>query len=204
MLRREMKLYLQRYENIVVVAHSMGGLISKAWVVKVEHEGLTNKIKLFISLAVPHLGSDVATFGTLFTSNLQLKDLAPLSETIPKLNDEWERLSRKPNVKYFYGTYDVIVKKDSAIGTDNSKQDIIACSDNHKSICKPAAKNSLVYMATIDFIKQSFAEGGQEADSEIKAQNDEAQFEESYSVLQFIFSDVQHKTVIGSKQAASN
>lgn len=153
-LRREMQLSLSAYDNIVVIAHSMGGLISKASVIGEHREGRQSKIKLCLSLAVPHLGSDIATFGKLVSSNLQIKDLAPLSDMIPKLNEEWRRLNRKPNIKYFYGTHDIIVRKHSAVEVDDERHHIIECSEDHISICKPKEKNSPVYTAVTDFIRQ--------------------------------------------------
>src|SRR5690606_4256509 len=65
LLRTEVRFHLQNYDNIIVIAHSMGGLVTKSAIIKDIEEQQNSKIKLFVSLAVPHLGAEGATFGKL-------------------------------------------------------------------------------------------------------------------------------------------
>lgn len=195
-LRSEIRFKLKSYDNIIIVAHSMGGLITKACAL----EENSNKIKLFISLAVPHLGSDAATLGKLFSTNFQIRDLAPLSHLIPTLNDQWVKLSRKPDIKYFYGTNDNIVKKISAIGTDNIEQDIIACNEDHVSISKPENIDCITYKATVDFIKEFLTGKTENLDFEIKELDDESQFEDEFFVLKLLLANVHQEAVKNAKE----
>ncbi|EMX0192073.1 alpha/beta hydrolase [Bacillus cereus] len=82
----------ESYENIIVIAHSMGGLVAKALVIDEIKNASTKKVKKYISLAVPHSGSNFAVIaGSIFT-NPQVIDLEPLSEAVKSLNEDWLRL----------------------------------------------------------------------------------------------------------------
>ena len=65
-LKSSIEVYCSNYENIVLIAHSMGGLISKAYILKDLEEQLNPKVKLFLSLAVPHNGSNWAQIEGLY------------------------------------------------------------------------------------------------------------------------------------------
>lgn len=204
LLRSEIRFQLRNYDHIVVIAHSMGGLVTKASIVKDAKDDVQCRIKLFISLAVPHLGAELATYGKLFSDNVQINDLAPLSDICPKLNDQWVKLSLKPTIKYFYGSYDGIVKEVSAVGTDNLKQDAIACADDHVSICKPEGPNSTVIIAIATFLEEFITGDSGEAALEIKKLSDEGQFDDEYFVLKLLVADVHNATVTHSKELFLN
>lgn len=200
LLSSEIRFNLAEYSNIVIVAHSMGGLITKSYVIQSYKENKNHKIKLFFSLAVPHLGSELAVFGKLITSSIQVADLAPLNELCPKLNDEWVKLSIKPTIKYFYGTHDDIVPKSSAIGTDNVIQDYIACNDTHTSIAKPEGADSITVTAAIKFLKDFIEGETSEVDLTPKTLESDSQFADEYFVLKLILADVHASTVKNSKE----
>ncbi len=128
----------EEYENIVIVAHSMGGLIAKSYILKELKHNSTSKVKLLLSMAVPHNGSEWATLGKALSKNEQIIDLAPLSPVLSELNNQWIQNDHLlPEVVYFYGQIDQIVSKTSAIGLQATRQNIVACRDDHFSIVKP-------------------------------------------------------------------
>ncbi len=65
------------YKNIILIAHSMGGLVAKASILKFLNEG-NNRISGFVSLAVPHKGTNLALLGNFVLSNPNTKDLEAL------------------------------------------------------------------------------------------------------------------------------
>jgi hypothetical protein len=199
LLKTSIRFYLDDYQNIVVIAHSMGGLITKSCIAKDVSESRNTKIKLFISLAVPHLGAELATYGKLFSNHEQFNDLGPLSDICPKLNQQWIKLSIKPNTKYFYGTYDEVVKKASAISIDCDEKDIIACDDSRGSICKPESELSTVIIAANKFLKE-FIEGSGEVQLAVQKLENSKQFAEEHFVLKLILADVHHATITHSKE----
>lgn len=200
LLRTQIRFTLSSYEHIVVISHSMGGLVTKASLIKDHEDENRNRIKLFISLAVPHLGADLATFGKLISNNQQIKDLAPLSELCPQLNNQWVKISQRPPIKYFYGTYDNVVVKQSAIGTDDLNQDVIACDDDHLSICKPAGPASIMITAVCKFLEEFISGENGEKTLEVKKLIQADQFDDEYFVLKLILADVHNATVNHAKE----
>ena len=187
---------LSEYDNIVVIAHSMGGLVVKSYVLTELGAGRNCKIKMILSLAVPHLGVNLATYGTLLSNNRQIQDLAPLSELCPKLNDSWVKQPEKPVVKYFYGTSDAVVAKQSAIGTDNLEQDVICFDEDHVSICKPARGGVLV-TATVALISQFHAEV---TPFQLQTIAYPEQFDDEIFVLKLLLADVHDASIRNSKE----
>ncbi|WLI34277.1 ABC-three component system protein [Pseudomonas sp. FP818] len=195
LLRTEIRFRLQSYENLIIVAHSMGGLVTKSAITNDIQEKTPSKIKLFISLAVPHHGAEAATYGSLISENLQIEGLAPLNDFIHKISDEWLKTSIRPTTKYFYGTYDTIVKKTSAAPSDKEKSDIIPVSEDHTSITKPEGPNSTIYIAVrqtiLDFEK---CDPGM-SNLEFQELLDDTNFDDELFVLKLISADI-HKTSI--------
>lgn len=141
------------YQNIVIIAHSMGGLISKAVILKLIEEN-RNKINLFISLAVPHNGSNLANIGGLLLSNPNIEDLAPLSNIIDTVNRDWIGIRNKnliPRTIYFQGKNDNIVPNNSSSGYDprekGKEYDIIYTDDDHFSILQPENEKSILIVS---------------------------------------------------------
>ncbi|WP_186267592.1 ABC-three component system protein [Burkholderia gladioli] len=200
LLGSQIRFTLAAYDSIVVVAHSMGGLVTKACILNDLRQGQTSKIKLVISLAVPHLGANLATYGKLISNNKQISDLAPLSELCPTMNNEWVKYNSKPGIKYFYGTYDNIVTKESAIGTDNLPQDVIACDDDHLSICKPDGASSIAITGTQKFLDDFISQRKLEAGLTAKRLEDPSQYRDETFVLKLMLADVHNAAVKHSKE----
>ncbi|RDC48452.1 hypothetical protein DVA85_28850, partial [Acinetobacter sp. RIT592] len=146
-LKSAIDIYCHDYENIILVAHSMGGLISKSYILEELELNKQTNVKLFISLAVPHKGSDWANIGEkLFKSNKQIIDLNPQSEFLDKINNNWvQSKDTLPKTVYYYGQYDDIVEEISAVSYQVEKQLKVACNNDHFNICKPESEDSIVY-----------------------------------------------------------
>lgn len=150
------------YENIVIIAHSMGGLIAKATILKLISDN-KNKISLFISLAVPHNGSKLADIGKLILNNPNVKDLAPLSEIIDNVTRKWINTANRsslPMTIYFQGKNDNIVPNNSSSGYDAREKgkdfDIVYTDDDHSSILQPENKNSTLIISIKKAILDTF------------------------------------------------
>ncbi|MFY1930768.1 ABC-three component system protein [Achromobacter xylosoxidans] len=187
---------LDQYKNIIVIAHSMGGLVVKSYVLGELLRGRSCKIKMILSLAVPHLGVNFAALGALISNNRQIEDLAPLSELCPKLNDSWVKQAEKPIVKYFYGAHDRLVVKQSAIGTDDQEQDVICCDDDHLSICKPE-QGGILITATVSLISEFNA---QTATLPVQTIAYPEQFDDEIFVLKLLLADVHDASIRNSKE----
>lgn len=194
-LKSVVEFYCSPYKNVVIVAHSMGGLVTKSFLLNNEIE--SKKVKLFLSLAVPHNGTDWAHLGEVLSKNHpQLIDLKPLSKTLNGINTKWiHNQAIMPRTIYFYGQYDDVVSVESAIAYENSEPTKVACIDDHYSITKPSSKDSLVYVAVrkylVDFIVNSLSEN----EMLVKPFKDEGQLDNEIFVLKLLVADV-HKTLV--------
>ncbi|WP_192036848.1 ABC-three component system protein [Halomonas sp. YLGW01] len=204
LLRTEIRFKLQKYDNIIVIAHSMGGLVTKSSIIKDIEERTPSKIKLFISLAVPHQGAEAATFGKLMSDNLQIEGLSPLNEYIHKINDEWQKTSLRPTTKYFYGVHDSVVKKTSAVPIDKEKSDAISVDEDHTSITKPNNLDSTTIIAVKQIILCFGNNDPGMSTLEFKQLEDETDFDDELFVLKLISADIHNTAIREAKEAFLN
>lgn len=188
-----------KYENIIIVAHSMGGLVSKGFILNnLERDNFT-KVKLLISLAVPHNGSNWAIIGkNLFGKNKQIFDMEPLSKTLHDLTDRWLwREEGLPDTAYLIAQNDEVVEETGSTGREKTRQAQYFCRDNHFSITKPEDENTNSFLAVeeclIKFVTKS------ETSLMAKQFHDQGQYDKEIFVLKLIVADV-HETLIGSSK----
>ena len=81
-LSNHLRITLNQYDNIYIISHSMGGLITKCLISDELHKNGWSKVKLFISLAVPHQGAELAVLGGLISKNMQIDNLNPVNQFI--------------------------------------------------------------------------------------------------------------------------
>ncbi|MCK8520071.1 GPI inositol-deacylase [Aquimarina sp. D1M17] len=204
LLSTQLKYRCESYENIVLIGHSMGGLVAKRFVLDDINKNSTSKVKLYISLATPHSGSDLATYGKKIIPNCQVKDLAPLSENINKLNTEWVQCKNLPERYYMQGLSDDIVPKISGISLDRDNLEPIYSDDDHFSIIKPDNKDDIILHALrtelTSFITRNKIDEIENKEKFI----DDGQYDEEKFVLKLLMADVHTTLVNQSKQAFYN
>lgn len=203
LLESQLRYSYSEYENIVLIGHSMGGLVAKRYILNDIAKNSTSRVKLYVSLATPHSGSDFATYGKTIINNLQIKDLSPLSESIAKMTDEWVKCKQLPKRLYAQGSYDMVVPKVSSVAFDVDNQEIVYCDDDHFSIIEPKEKSVIVDAIVTEL--HNLAK--EQAIQSIKIGErfvDTGQYNEEVFVLKMLMADI-HKTLInGSKQAFFN
>jgi hypothetical protein len=133
-LESEMRDISVHYDTISFIAHSMGGLVVKSaicWTTPVVRE----KIRLVISLSVPHLGANLATVRKLlFGKHPQLIDLVGMGEFTTNLNRRYADVIPKPRMYYQNGGQDTIVCEAAAIPGPVTMNDTTTTPDNHFSV----------------------------------------------------------------------
>jgi hypothetical protein len=203
-LESTIRFRLAGYENIVLIAHSMGGLIAKKVIIDDFNKQGFSKIKLFISLAVPHQGAELATLGSLISKDIQIENLRPVGPFVNELNRNWIELKPKPVTKYFYGTYDKIVPQPTAISMDSEKTDAIAVNEDHISICKPENTDNLVFIAIDELIKDYLKELKDTEDTIFSRLDDIKAYDDELFVLKLIVADVHQSTISYAKELFLN
>ncbi|GGH00181.1 hypothetical protein GCM10007415_40120 [Parapedobacter pyrenivorans] len=117
----------KKYQNVILVCHSMGGLVARKLIVdKLKAEKSLGNIKALITYATPHHGARLANWVSLFFHKplalirikkfLQLNDLSRSSAFIMDLNADWSRLNVNDKIDFLriVGLADGIVSVDSA------------------------------------------------------------------------------------------
>lgn len=153
LLFTEISIHCKKYERIVLVCHSMGGLVAKSVIIKNIDKGSKLPISLYLRLATPHRGADPAIYAKLIFGNPQIKGLAPLASEINLMHDKWinkKITSLLPDTLYFCGFNDLIVTKDSAKGLDSREIEPIYSEHNHTTIKAPKTANDTVVVQIKD------------------------------------------------------
>ncbi len=131
-----------KYNSISIVAHSMGGLITKSALLRMPVE-IREKVRLFISLSVPHIGAQLAKVAsTLIGSNPQLRDLQAFGSFTTILNEDYSNAGSMPTLIYQSGHQDIIVSRQSAIPTNVLTINTISTEDDHSSVLLIKDRNS--------------------------------------------------------------
>ncbi|MDQ0719226.1 pimeloyl-ACP methyl ester carboxylesterase [Paenibacillus sp. W4I10] len=195
----------ESYENIVIVAHSMGGLVAKSYILnELQQRSTAPQVKLFLSLAVPHTGSDWAKLGEKLFRNVQAIDLNPLSHLMSQINRSWIENSNTPRTVCFYGHYDDVVSEDSAVLLQVNKPEKVPCDEDHNSITRPSDKNRLIFVA-VKSILQNFAKDTlSQATLNIQEFIDTGQMDDEVFVIRLLIADVHNIHVSSAKQTFFN
>jgi pimeloyl-ACP methyl ester carboxylesterase len=102
-LETEIRIRLKSYQNIVLVGHSLGGLVICRFIIDALKAGRIediNRIKHIVTFATPHDGVMVADVVKFFRlANRQVKNLGLTDETITSLRTEWINRVYNPEIK---------------------------------------------------------------------------------------------------------
>jgi protein SERAC1 len=164
-----------RSPNLLIICHSLGGLIAKRILRKCEDSldsdftELGRSIKGMVFLGTPHQGAKVATAIDAvlrdFTSQ-QAKQLLYAEDALLDLNSHFRNTANRKGlvVKSFYETKDtwgirVVDQVTADPGVLGSEP--IAVEANHTNICKPENKESRVYRSVSTTIRKVLSQTGQ-------------------------------------------
>ncbi len=146
-----------RYRQVVLVGHSMGGLVILHALLKLERDNypMLKKTDLkVLTFGTPFLGVQNTDGLLLICPNRQVKDMTALNDTLGILGREWTQrfnqgsglgMRDTPQVPLyaFRGTEDRFVSATSACGHTLSSCESV--DGDHDSIVKPSSQNHLAY-----------------------------------------------------------
>jgi Putative serine esterase (DUF676) len=115
--------------NCYLIAHSMGGLVAKAFICK-NIDNTLYQFRQYHSINAPHGGSNIASISNTFAkSNKQIQDLMPDSKLIMELTKNWISVDdfKLPKTIYYAGYSDNTVSYNLAIGHEKR-------TNNHETI----------------------------------------------------------------------
>ena len=149
----------EAYDDIVLVCHSMGGLVVKKYLVE-EIKARSKsplRVKKVLFYDTPHNGADIANYGKILPHN-QLKQMARNSEFIEFLNTDAYTLDIAQYVcmKYilaeesYKGIKVVSIQSEQGIWANRDTETLI--DRDHLSCCKPIDHEDMVYRILQKFV----------------------------------------------------
>ena len=156
----------KEYENVILIAHSMGGLIARQYLVDVmKLDKKVGKTKALITYASPHRGSAFATwyriFGRyiLFPFYLSSKQVVQMcrikSDFLEKLNADWAslRIEKRIDFTRVVGLTDWVVDKKSAALKWNDPQVKHIPNKGHFSVLNPRNEQDTAFAIMFGYLK---------------------------------------------------
>jgi hypothetical protein len=157
---------------IIVIAHSMGGLVfKKAFIhgqMNDEFRDIVSSIRAVLFLATPHRGTDLAeTLNKILTNSVfghspkdYVSELARRSPTIDDLNESFRHHASKLQIFSFYETlttnvgpmsFTILEKQSSILGYPNeTPQPLIA---SHHDVCKFTSREDPNYTSVVGALR---------------------------------------------------
>ena len=144
------------YSEITIIAHSLGGLITKRYIMdRIKYQQPT-PVKNAIFFATPHLGSSLADIARLVAfNNKHLKQLCTNSEFVDMISREWPKLNLAPiEIINVIGSNDSIVNP--ANGTNLYREEYhTAEGKDHTNIVKPQTKDDISFIIVKKFLLET-------------------------------------------------
>ena len=137
------------HRDIIFVAHSMGGLATRAYLLK--NRDAASHTRLIYFFSTPTTGSEIASLASLVSANPQLAKMQPMrsADYLGDVQRQW--LSANLNIPSFCAyetkkTYGFnVVTQASASNLCNKRLDPI--DENHLTIVKPSGVRAASYLA---------------------------------------------------------
>lgn len=146
----------QKHKQVVFLCHSMGGLVTRAYLLKARPN--PSAVPMIYFFATPTAGANVAGIASHLSANPQLKYMLPMKDEgyVGDLQNAWLRTSDDPKLNYpsqiasfcAYEKLDTwgfrIVERESA--TNLCNRETRAALKDHLEIVKPAGYNEEPYI----------------------------------------------------------
>jgi hypothetical protein len=163
-LKTYIETVLSDYDEIVLVGHSLGGVLIKKYLVdeKISERSNRNpharKIKKVMFYAVPQEGSGLANASSAISfGHGHLKQLSKNSEFLDTLNDSWaiSQVENDYEIRLVIATEDAIVSEHSAKANFRHAVIEFIPGKGHKTISKPTGPEDLSFLVLKKFLLES-------------------------------------------------
>jgi len=198
-----LRLKLKAYDEVVLVAHSMGGLITKDFILN-HQKGDKPKPIGFVSIAVPHKGA-LSSLILAPIRNINSKELTPLNEYSDNLNNKWtDRRNNLPESIYLIAQHDQCVPLVSATPFTLKAAEKFFVEHDHVSICKPETKDDLSYDAVESFLNKVAHQANMIAATKISYADTSPDYNKEIFVIKLILCDIGDKGIDDAKESFFN
>lgn len=147
----------EQYEEVVIIAHSMGGVLAREIVVQSRLRGELIPVRTIVSIASPFEGTDRAKLASALGISKNLtRDLVPDSGFLVGLRQHWNELRPRPYTYCITSPRDRTVKQESA--TSQCDESFKYPQWNHREMVKPSQRSDPRYSTPVRAIR--VARGG--------------------------------------------
>ncbi|ELI1840756.1 hypothetical protein RQV73_003457 [Vibrio fluvialis] len=145
-------------DDIILVGHSMGGLVIRKMLLRLNAKGINHNIRKICFFDVPHEGSGFANIGKhIAIMNRHLKALVSNSSELDDLNEQWadKKLDEHLNILSIVDANETVVSAMSSKSIFRNHPIETINEVDHSSIVKPNSENDTVVLLLKDFIKST-------------------------------------------------
>lgn len=148
-LRSELNVRYGSYKKVMLVCHSLGGLVARQFLMEEVKNGRPLRVNKLLLYATPNTGSLLANIGFRLTfRHRQIEQLRPNSDFLKTLNEDWTRqkVTDKVQCVYMIAGQDVVVNEMSARGTFGNDNVFVDNFKDHFTVIKPDNDQELSYL----------------------------------------------------------
>lgn len=157
-LRTQINNQFSQYNSIILICHSLGGLIARQYLVEELKNNRPLRIDKLLLYAVPNNGAGLASIAEHVSwMHSQLAQLCTHSEFIRFLNEEWirEKVGEKVKIKYVVAALDRVVNEESAKGFWENQNVEMIVDKGHINVVKPQSSDDLAFLILKNFVLTS-------------------------------------------------
>jgi predicted alpha/beta hydrolase family esterase len=147
-LATEIRTRYHDHRRILLVCHSLGGLIAKRLIIDSVKQSTSSPVREVIFFATPHLGVRLArTAGYFSAEHRHLKQLGSDSDFIELVNEDWVTFRCEAHVAatYVIGGQDAVVSRHSA-GVGQSLNVEVIPDKGHADIVRPTSSADISFL----------------------------------------------------------
>lgn len=154
-LKTKIETRYPQHTNIILVCHSLGGLIGRKYVLEEVKCNRKRRVLGLLLYAVPNNGAQLASVANQISwRNNQLRQLCKDSDMLRDLNEDWRKLKvdQAVQLKYVVAALDRILDEQSAqLMWGNENVEVVA-DRGHLDIIKPKNSNDLPFEILKNFV----------------------------------------------------
>ena len=143
------------YQHIIIVAHSLGGLVARQYLVNMAMQSQSHPVIGLMLYAVPNDGAGLASIAKIISwRHPQLRQLCKDSDFIDTLNNTWthQALNNAIPCKYIIAGTDAIVSKTSAQAFWGNTAVETVVNKGHVDLVKPEQPDDLAFTILKNFV----------------------------------------------------
>ena len=143
--------YYSKYNNIFIIAHSLGGLVAREVVIENRLGSVPNNVRKLVEIATPHTGANIAGLAlALGIDRAYVREVEPSSRYLADLRDKWNHLDPRP------ATFAITSVEDQVVTTASAEEQCdryrVFPQWSHTELAKPGSANDDRYMFVMDQI----------------------------------------------------